>query len=96
MNDRYKHDADGVSAIISSLKDTIEQYKDEISKLSNLVNEINGSSSWKDAQVKTSFIATCNSYINVYKQLSMNMERYVNYLSGKSSSAQALEQAFSR
>lgn len=96
MGDTYKHDAEGVASIVSSLKNTINDYKDKVIEITNLVNTINGSTSWKDVQVKTSFISTCNSYITLYRALIENMEKYVNYLSSKSDSASALESAFSR
>lgn len=94
-NDGYRHDGYGVSVVISSLRETIDSYKDRIIELTNLVDRINGSTQWKDVQVKTAFISTCKSYISIYKQLSSNMENYVNYLNAKSNSATALENAFS-
>jgi hypothetical protein len=96
MEDRYKHDADGISSIVSSLKTLIDDYKDRVLELIKLVETINGSQSWVDKQVKTSFIQTCNSYIELYKKLIINMENYVNYLVRKSESASAIERAYSR
>lgn len=96
MGDRYKHEEEGVSSVINALKNTIDSYKDRIIELTNLVKQIEGSSSWKDLEVKTAFISTCNSYILVYKSSLTKMEKYVNYLSGKSNSAAALERAYSR
>ena len=96
MEDRYKHDADGISSIVSSLKTLIDDYKDRVLELIKLVESINGSQSWVDKQVKTSFIQTCNSYIELYKKLIINMENYVNYLVRKSESASAIERAYSR
>lgn len=96
MGDRYKHDADGVSNVISSLKILIDDYKDRIIELINLVESINGSSSWIDQEVKTSFISTCISYINLYKDLETSMENYVSYLVRKSESASAIEGAYTR
>lgn len=96
MGDSYKHVPEGVSVTISSLKEIIDDYKDKIIELTNLVNEIAGSSSWKDAQVKTSFISTAESYIRMYQNVLSNMEKYVNYLTKKSESANALEDAYAR
>ena len=73
MEDRYKHDADGISSIVSSLKTLIDDYKDRVLELIKLVETINGSQSWVDKQVKTSFIQTCNSYIELYKKLIINI-----------------------
>jgi hypothetical protein len=96
MGDRYKHDAEGISSIISSLKILIDDYKDRILELMNLVENINGSSSWIDQDVKGSFVSTCVSYINLYRDLVNSMENYVNYLVRKSDSASAIESAYTR
>ena len=96
MGDSYKHIPEGVSSTISSLKDVIDEYKDTVSELQSLVTEIAGSGAWKDAQVKTSFIDTANSYIAMYQNVAENMEKYVSYLTKKSESANALEDAFAR
>ena len=96
MGDRYKHDAEGVSTVVSSLQTLIDDYKDRILELINLVDSINGSSSWIDQDVKSSFVNTCISYISLYKDLAGSMENYVNYLVRKSDSAMAIESAYSR
>ena len=96
MVDMYKHDAEGVSNVVSSLHTLISDYKDRILELMKLVENINGSSSWVDQDVKSSFVNTCNSYINLYKDLVRSMENYVNYLIRKSESASAIERAYSR
>ncbi|MGN1371616.1 MAG: hypothetical protein ACI4XM_05025 [Candidatus Coprovivens sp.] len=95
MADKYVHRPDGVAAAVTKMRSLISDYKDKIVEITNLVNTIEGSTSWKDAIVKTEFIATCNSYILVYKNLATSMENYVNYLSSKSSSGEELERAFS-
>lgn len=96
MGDRYKHDAEGISNVVTSLQSLIGDYKDRILELMNLVNNINGSSSWIDKDVKSSFVNTCNSYVNLYKDLVTSMENYVNYLIRKSDSASAIESSYSR
>lgn len=96
MGDRYKHDAEGVSSVVSSLQTLIDDYKDRILELMNLVENINGSTSWIDQSVKSSFVSTCTSYINLYRGLATSMENYVNYLVKKSDSASAIESAYSR
>ena len=96
MGDRYKHDAEGVSSVVSSLQNLIGDYKDRILELMNLVENINGSSSWIDQDVKGSFVSTCVSYINLYRDLVNSMENYVNYLVRKSDSASAIESAYTR
>lgn len=94
--DRVKVNSDAIYKIVSSLKKTIDEYKDEICKLTNLVTEINSSSAWRDVQVKASFIATCKSYISIYQQVASMMENHVNYLNGKTDNWQALQKAYAR
>jgi hypothetical protein len=96
MGDSYKHNVEGISSIISSLQVLINDYKDSILELINLVDSINGSTSWIDQDVKGTFINTCNSYVSFYKDLVNSMENYVNYLIRKSDSASAIESAYSR
>lgn len=94
MGDSYKHIPDDVAVYINTLREYVEQYKDKIDELNGLVIKIDGSAEWKDLQVKSAFIATCNSYITLYRTLVATMERYVNYLSKKSEGASALEKAY--
>ena len=96
MVDAYKYDPEGVSSVATTLRSDIEDYSDKIAELTNLVGQIESSSSWKDATVKSTFIATCNSYIALYNKLITAMTKYVNYLEGKAGSAQALENAYMR
>lgn len=95
MADTYIHRPEGVAASVSKMRTLISDYKDKIIEITTLVNSINGSTAWKDAVVKTEFITTCNSYIDVYKALASSMENYVNYLNSKSSSGEELERAYS-
>ncbi len=95
MADTYLHRPEGVSSSVTKMKSLISDYKDKIIEITNLVNTIDGSTAWRDAVVKTEFIMTCKSYIDVYKSLVASMENYVNYLSSKSSSGEELERAYS-
>ncbi len=96
MTDAYKHDPDGISSVVTSLTGLLSDYNAKISELKSLVEKINDSSSWRDLDVKTSFITTCNSYLQIYNNLADSMEKYINYLNGKSASADELENAFMR
>ncbi len=93
---RFLHNSGDISQISNDLKTNITNYKDEIIELNNLVKRINESSAWKDEQVKTAFISTCNSYISAYKEFSLIMEKYVSYLNCKSNNFIAFESAYSR
>ena len=90
----FSHRPEGVSSTSALLDSNINDYKDKISELIRLVDKINQSSSWKDEQVKTAFINTCNSYITVYKEISSSMEEFVKYLNGESNRFASFESAY--
>lgn len=96
MGDSYKYNGEGISSVISSLQVLVNDYKERILELINLVDSINGASSWVEQDVKGAFINTSNSYISLYKELVNSMENYVNYLIRKSDSAAVIESAYSR
>lgn len=95
MADDFEMNSNQMYSIAGSLLDVIGDYKTNISKLISLVDEIKNSSSWKDEQVKSSFIMTCNSYISKYKTVVNEMEKYRNYLIKKTDCGVDLEHAFS-
>ena len=95
MKDLYKHDHDGVMVVVSILREKTSGYNDIVTKLNNLVISIGESSSWKDIEVKTSFINTCNDFIASYNRLISSMEDYINYLEKKSEDGDAIETAYS-
>lgn len=96
MNDTYKHDPEVIAATVKLLDGNIESYKNEISRLKSLIDEIESSSEWIDVKVKSSFIETSRSYLTTYDKLINSMEAFRNYLLNKSNSANSLEAAFSR
>lgn len=95
MKDLYKHDPDGVMAVVRSLRQKNSGYNDIVTKLNNLVSSINDSSSWKDVEVKTSFVNNCNYFIESYNRLISAMEKYINYLEKKSEAGVAIETTYS-
>lgn len=95
MADNFEMNSSQMYSIAASLLDIIDDYKTNISKLISLVTEIKGSPAWKDEQVKTSFISTCESYITTYKKVVSDMEKYRNYLIKKTDSGVDLERTFS-
>lgn len=94
MVDAYNYDSEGVNTVIESIKDLTNKYKDKIDELNNLVSTINSSPSWKDVEIKTTFINTCNSYIKIYNSLINTMEAFIEYLKKKSEIATSIEQAY--
>ncbi len=96
MGDSYKFNQEGVLQSINSIKQIIESYANNVSELNRLVRTIESSSGWKDVNVKTSFIETCESYVILYRGLISRMNKYVKYLSDKAGGAAQIEQAFMR
>ena len=95
MKDVYKHDSDGVLAVVSSLREKTSGYNDIITNLDNFVNSINDSSAWIDAEIKTLFVNDCKNYINIYKDLIVMIEVYIDYLEKKSDAGVAIETTYS-
>lgn len=96
MGDSYYHDESSVNSTIDKLKTDLSNYKDNISNLETLIQTISSSSSWKDELVKTAYIAKAESYLTIYKNAAIVLEGFINYLSGKNTTAGDLERAFSR
>lgn len=95
MKDLYKHDPDGVMAVVTSLREKTSGYNDIVTKLNNLITSIGDSPAWIDVEVKTSFVNACNSYIKIYNNLIAAMEVYINYLEKKSEAGVAIETTYS-
>ena len=95
MKDLYKHDPDGVLAVVSSLREKTSSYNDIVTNLDNFVNLVNDSSSWIDAELKTLFVSDCKAYITKYKEVIAKIEVYINYLEKKSESGVAIETTYS-
>lgn len=96
MSNVLYHDVSGVSSLVSSIMEKINNYQQIISQLENLVNTINSSNDWVDREVKTAFINQCNSYITYYNAFVHSLTNYVNgYLGNKSKEVANIERAFS-
>jgi len=94
MVDKYRYDEDGVSTVISSLKEKNIRYNSKISELNNLVNTIKDSNAWVDENIKGDFINTCNSYITIYNKMNSTMEAYIKHLAEKAGKASKLENSY--
>ncbi|MBR6133450.1 MAG: hypothetical protein IKQ29_01895 [Bacilli bacterium] len=95
MSDGYFHDDPLVMTVINNLTKDLTQYNAKIAELVSLVNTMNESSAWKDALVKTSFIAKANEYIDNYKKFANYIEGFIKYLQNKNTRASELERAYS-
>ena len=96
MNDNYKHIPPNVVTTIGNLKMYIKEYSDKITTLINKVTEIETSTAWIEIDVKTAFINTCRSYINIYLKVQDTLKKYVSYLEQKTNDGASLENTFTR
>lgn len=93
--ENFLHDSEGVNNAVLQMKEYLENYKNHVTSLENLINTMSGSGSWKDEEVKTSFIATAISYVSAYKSFSAGLEGYINSLNKKSTNLSEHESVFS-
>ncbi len=96
MSNVLFHDESGVSSLVSSVTQKINDYQNIVNQLEKLVMNISVSGDWVDQEVKTVFINQCNSYINYYNAFFQSLNNYVNgYLSRKSKEVADIERAYS-
>lgn len=93
--ENFLHDSEGVNTTVLQMKEYLDSYKTHIASLEQLINTMSGSGSWKDEEVKTSFITTAQSYISAYKSFSSGLEGYINSLNKKSANVSDHESVFS-
>ena len=93
--ENFLHDSEGVNTAVLQMKEYLESYKNHVTSLEKLINTMSGSGSWKDEEVKTSFIATAMSYVSAYKSFSVGLEGYINSLNKKSTNLSEHESVFS-
>lgn len=93
--DSFLHDKSGVSSITSELNNYLNEYKNHIVALEQLINTMSSSTAWEDKTIKTSFIATAKSYIKAYNSLSNGIEAYINCLNKKSENLSEHESLYS-
>jgi len=95
-SNNFLHDESGITSTISDLNTSLADYKDNVGLLKKFVAEMEDSSSWKDEDLKTSFIATANSYIDVYNNFASGIEGYISALKTKSGNIVDNENKFSK
>ncbi len=96
MSNMIYHDESGVSSLVASIKQKINEYEDIIKQLEKLVERINNSNDWVDKEVKSTFITQCNGYIVRYNAFVHSLNNYVDgYLGNKSREVANIERAYS-
>ena len=94
--DKYKHMPSNVATTIGNLKVYLKEYNEKITTLNNKITEIETSTEWIDADVKTAFINTCRSYIWIYRKIEDILKKYISYLEQKTRDGLSLENTFTR
>lgn len=90
----YLFNEESVTSTISSMKSNIDNYRENVTALKNLINTIGSSDAWVDNTIKSSFVSTATSYVNKYEEIIKWMESLVTYLSDKSRAASSIENAY--
>ena len=96
MIDKYKHDPEGVSTVITSLKADKDEYSKEVENIKNTIKDIESSTAWRHPRVKDEFINTCNSYLQKYENIVAMMEKLIEYLTNKNEEGSSTENSFAK
>ena len=96
MSDNFKFSQDTVLSIHSNMVTTTDKFKETIERFKVLVDEIGSSSSWKDAEVKTSFINSINSYVTYFNSSCEQLTGYADYLKQKADATSEFEENYSK
>ena len=96
MSNGFIFDDVNLQAILESINKRIGDYEAKVTEITNLVKEIRDSSLWKDEILKTSFVNTCNTYLDAYKINIKVLKTYYGYALRKCKAFADLESAYSR
>lgn len=96
MSDNFRFSEDDVLTVHNSLVTKNEEFKALIDKLTNLIKEIESSNSWQDAEVKTAFINSINTYVSFYNSAYTKLTSYADYLNKKTNSISQFESNYSK
>lgn len=94
-SDQYLREFDAIDETCSSLFSIVEEYSENVELVNNAVMGL-ALSEWIDTDVKEMFIENANTYIEMFRLLSQELDKLVKYLESNNSSARALEQAYSK
>ena len=95
-NNKFKYIQDGVETEIRDLQKAVEEYNNSLLELKQLIEEISTSTLWKDEEIKTAFIDSSLSYIEIYEELKNKINNRISYLKGKSSLLNKIDIAYKR
>lgn len=96
MSDNFKFSQDAVLSVHSDMVTKTGEFKAAIDKFKVLVDEIGSSASWKDAEVKTSFINSINSYVTYFNSSYEQLTGYADYLNKKADATSEFEENYSK
>lgn len=87
----YYYDSAGFSSVIESLQTQLDEYSKIVEKIMNLKDTIANSNEWVQDTIKSPFISKCDEYLLFYSIFITKLEAHVNYLKGKNSAMESLE-----
>ena len=95
MANDFLHDGDGISDTITQLNTVFQEYSNNLSALDAKIAEIENSEDWIDKQVKSAYIATCQTFSEAFKKYLSGMEAYISALTEKTNNIEDFESTFS-
>ena len=96
MSDKFKFNQEAITSVYTNLVSKANEYQEVVNQLTNLVKEIDSSSSWTDADVKSAFISSINSYVNYFNSSHAKMVGYTEYLKQKTDATSQFEENYSK
>lgn len=91
---RYKHVPEQMKLSASRLTDLIDEYNNKLREIETLINNIYNSPAWKDSVLKNAYNNTCNGYMKIHNNRSLNFSYNVMKLKEKARCAEEHERAY--
>ena len=83
------------NSIEKELNNLIDNYDSKLKDMRSLYNEISLSSSWKDTNIKTSFLNKLDKYLKEFEEIKETMTNQVSSLSLSTTTIDSIESTFS-
>ena len=96
MINNYKHEPSEMTASANTLNDLISEYNNVLNKMQKLIDDINTSPSWKNADIKQEFNNTSNGYMKIHNNRSLKFAFNIAKLKEKAKVAAEFDQIYTR
>ena len=94
LSTNYKHEPAQMEAIANNLSNLISEYDEILSRIQKLIDEINSSPSWKNADMKQAFNSTSNGYMRIHNNNLLNFSFNTAKLKEKARVAAEFDQKY--